>query len=100
MRKGVDSVSKTESFYHKARHKRWRELVLRRAGYLCEECKRYGRRLPNGEPVPAVVAHHKLHADKYPELRYMVGNGRALCETCHNKAHPEKGRKNGYPAPS
>lgn len=100
MRKGVDCVSKTESFYHKARHKRWRELVLRRAGYLCEECKRYGRRLPNGEPVPAVVAHHKLHADKYPELRCMVGNGRALCEACHNKAHPEKGRRNGYPAPS
>lgn len=70
--------------YHSRKHLIWREKVLRRAGYLCEECARYGRR------TPATVAHHVKHADSYPELRFVVTNGRALCAACHNKAHPEK----------
>ncbi|MDD3212091.1 MAG: HNH endonuclease [Eubacteriales bacterium] len=77
--------------YKTKRHLQWRDKVLRRAGYLCEECKRYGRRTAEGLPVPATVAHHKKHADEYPELRYVVSNGEALCSTCHNKQHPEKG---------
>lgn len=76
----------SEVNYHKRQHKRWRELVLRRAGYLCEECARYGRR------TEATIAHHIKHADEYPELRYVVSNGRALCAACHNKEHPEKGK--------
>jgi 5-methylcytosine-specific restriction endonuclease McrA len=71
--------------YHRARYLAWREKVLRRAGYLCEECARYGRN------TPATVAHHVKHADEYPELRYDLNNGRALCAACHNAAHPEKG---------
>lgn len=74
--------------YHDPRHQRWREQVLKKAGYLCQECARYGRR------TEATVAHHIKHADEYPELRYVVSNGRALCAACHNKEHPEKGRGN------
>ena len=77
--------------YHDPRHKRWRAEVLRRAGYLCEECKRYGRTGPDGLPVRATTAHHIKHLDEHPELAFVVSNGRALCEACHNKAHPEKG---------
>lgn len=76
-----------DSLYHQRRHKEWREKVLRRAGYLCEECKRYGR------TTEATVAHHIKHADEFPELRYVLTNGRALCAACHNKEHPEKGGK-------
>lgn len=64
-----------------------------RAGGLCEICKRYGRRDKDGLPVAATTAHHKKHADKYPELRYVVSNGMALCDGCHNRQHPEKGGK-------
>ncbi len=84
------------NYYGMARHKKWREAVLRRAGYLCEECKRYGRTDENGLPVRATTAHHIKHADQYPELRYDVRNGRALCAACHNKAHPEKGPGGRY----
>ena len=74
-----------EQFYHSAKYKRWREKVLRRAGYMCEECARYGRH------VPATVAHHIKHYETNPELALSVENGRALCAKCHNLAHPEKG---------
>ncbi|MBQ4166905.1 MAG: HNH endonuclease [Clostridia bacterium] len=80
-----------EQFYHSARYKRWRRKVLERAGYLCEECKRYNRRDQNGEPIRATVAHHIKHRDEYPELELEVSNGRALCAKCHNLEHPEKG---------
>jgi len=81
--------------YNEARHKAWREKVLRRAGYLCEECKRYGRTDKDGLPVAATTAHHIKHRDEYPELQYVVSNGLALCEACHNRAHPEKGGARG-----
>jgi len=85
-----------DKYYHSARHKAWREKVLRRAGYLCEECKRYGRLDKNGLPVKATTAHHIKHRDEYPELQYDINNGRALCEKCHNREHPEKGGARGH----
>jgi 5-methylcytosine-specific restriction endonuclease McrA len=85
-----------DKHYNSPRHKAWAEKVLRRAGYLCEECKRYGRLDRNGLPVRATTAHHIKHRDEYPELQYDVSNGRALCEKCHNKAHPEKGGAHGH----
>ena len=90
-------MSGADTFYHRKRHKQWREAVLKKAGHVCEICRRYGRRLPNGEPVPAVVAHHIKHADTHPELRYVIANGQALCKDCHAKAHPEKGGNRGTP---
>lgn len=82
-----------DNFYAGARHKRWREKVLKRAEYLCEECRRYGRKDKNGNPISATVAHHIQPREEYPELAYRVENGRALCSKCHNRKHPEKGGK-------
>ena len=84
-------MSNADTFYHRKRHRQWREKVLKRAGYLCEICKRYGRKDKDGLPIAAKVAHHIKHADTHPELRYVVANGQALCESCHNEQHPEKG---------
>lgn len=80
-----------DAHYDSKRHEVWRAKVIRRAGGLCEECRRYGRREKNGEPVAATTAHHIKHKNEYPELAYDVNNGRALCSKCHNRAHPEKG---------
>lgn len=71
--------------YKHKKHKEWREKVLRRDKYLCQECLRYGKR------TPATHAHHIKPIDEYPELKYKVENGRSLCLACHNKVHPEKG---------
>ena len=51
-----------EDFYKLGRHKAWREKVLKRDKYLCQECLRYGRK------TEATIAHHIKHADEYPEL--------------------------------
>lgn len=75
----------TNKFYGTSKYKAWREKVMKRDKYLCQECARYGRR------TEATVAHHIKHLDEYPELRYSVANGMALCAACHSKAHPEKG---------
>lgn len=85
-----------DPYYSSAKHKAWAAKVLRRAGYLCEECKRYGRLDKDGLPVRATTAHHIKHRDEFPELQYDLSNGRALCERCHNKAHPEKGGSRGH----
>ena len=83
----------SDPHYDKARHKRWRAAVIANAGGLCQDCRRYGRVDKDGLPIAATVAHHIKHRDKYPQLQYVVTNGRALCESCHNIAHPEKGAK-------
>jgi hypothetical protein len=54
----------------------WRRSVFERDKYTCQECDQVGG---------------KLHADhikpwaKYPDLRYIVSNGRTLCYKCHTK---------------
>lgn len=77
-------------FYHSAAYKRWRATVLRNAGYLCQECRRYGRTDKDGLPVAAVVAHHIIEVKDAPELALDPDNGQALCLACHNRLHPEK----------
>ena len=72
--------------YTSEKWRRKRAAILRRDGYKCRWCARYGR------SVPAVVVHHLQEADEYPELAYEDRNLVSLCQGCHNKAHPEKAR--------
>lgn len=76
----------SDLYYGRKRHRDWRDKVLRKAKYICIECARYGKR------TPATVAHHIKPREDYPEIQYQLDNGAALCEACHNKAHPEKGQ--------
>lgn len=82
--------------YTSKKHLAWKAAVLRRANGLCEECKRYGRLDRDGLPVAATTAHHIKPRKEYPELQYKIENGKALCDACHNKAHPEKGKRGKY----
>lgn len=73
--------------YKSDRWERKRNAILKRDNYLCQWCKRYGRR------VQATTVHHIEHVEDRPDLAYTDSNLISLCAACHNKAHPEKGNK-------
>ena len=66
------------------KNKQWknlRERILKRDGYACQECKRYGR------SKQATMVHHIFPANDIPEYQYLSDNLISLCNTCHNKLH-------------
>jgi hypothetical protein len=54
-----------------------RSAVIERANGLCEGCRQ----------APAVIAHHLTYAHAGNELLFELV---AVCDTCHQKAHPDK----------
>lgn len=72
--------------YTSTRWKKKRAAILRRDGYQCRECRRYGK------SREATEVHHIKHVDEWPELAYIDANLISLCHKCHNKMHPEKAR--------
>lgn len=70
--------------------KKWlnkRAYILKRDKYMCNECKRYGI------TTPATTVHHIKHYETHKELGLCNSNLVSLCAKCHNKMHPEKGKK-------
>ena len=74
-------------FYLSKKWKRKKAAILKRDGYLCQHCKRYGK------AVAATTVHHIEHLDTSPELALKDENLVSLCAKCHNEQHPEKGGK-------
>lgn len=58
----------------------WARAVLRRDRRICKMCG--SRKL--------IHAHHIRPWARFPELRYEVKNGLALCVQCHRKVHSSK----------
>ena len=83
----LDMIIDPNTFYRSKRWEKLRASVLRRDGYMCQECRRYGRMRQ------AQTVHHIKHLDEYPELAYDPKNLKSVCAACHNKLHPEKGIK-------
>lgn len=64
--------------------KRWehkRTAILKRDEYICQESKRYGKR------VQANTVHHIFPAELYPELAYEDWNLISLSNKQHNAMH-------------
>lgn len=83
-----------ESFYKSKRWRRLRKAVLAKAGYQCQESKRYGKM------IPAAVVHHIFPMSDYPQYRWEPWNLIALSADVHNQMHnrnddtlTEKGRE-------
>lgn len=74
-----------ESFYKSRQWQKTRDLCIRRAGGLCEECAK------DGIITPAVVAHHIKPITRKnindPEITLNLDNLMALCVDCHAKVH-------------
>lgn len=68
-------------FYKSAKWERKRQRILRRDGFNCQICKRYGKlRL-------ASHVHHIFPLEDCPDLAMVDWNLISLCTACHNKMH-------------
>lgn len=63
--------------------KQWREAVFKRDDYTCQMCGVKGCKLN---------ADHIQPFSLFPELRFVVSNGRTLCEPCHKMTPTFAGR--------
>lgn len=75
----------TNPFYKTAKWRRKRAAILRRDGYRCVECRKYGR------ATAATQVHHIRELEESPELAFADANLESLCGACHNRKHPGKG---------
>lgn len=66
--------------------KEWRRKIFERDAFTCQVCRQVGVYLE---------AHHIKSWANYPELRFELDNGVALCLDCHSKTDNYKGRKKG-----
>lgn len=72
----------------RAAHTDWKAKVLARAGYRCEECGvEGGHTCKCCNQTIRLHAHHIKSYSQFPELRYDLDNGKALCPSCHHKEH-------------
>ncbi|WP_085523859.1 HNH endonuclease signature motif containing protein [Tuberibacillus sp. Marseille-P3662] len=78
-----------KSFYKSKAWAKCRTYVLTRDHYLCQVC------IKDGKLTPANTVHHIESLEDRPDLALDYHNLESICPTCHNKEHPEKGRRQG-----
>ena len=72
-----------KKFLDSTKWRRCRAAVLRRDGYLCRDCLRYGRK------TAAALVHHVVPFAEDETLALDEKNLVSRCEACHNRRHPE-----------
>ncbi|MFD3261866.1 HNH endonuclease signature motif containing protein [Paenibacillus lentus] len=80
-------MKKVNPFYKSTAWRKCRVVILKRDNYLCQPC------LKRGVITTANTVHHIKPLEDYPELALDEDNLESICPTCHNKEHPEKGRR-------
>ena len=71
-------------FYRSRGWRKKRAEILKRDRNECQRCKR------DGLYTKADCVHHIKHLKKHPELALHDINLISLCNSCHDKEHPEK----------
>lgn len=80
-------------FYHQGAWKRLRGVALMRDNGMCCDCMdKFNARLID-KPNRATMVHHIQPIEERPDLALDLNNLRSLCDECHNRDHPEKGKK-------
>jgi 5-methylcytosine-specific restriction enzyme A len=78
---------KTHPFYHSPTWRRARKRTLTRDHHLCQCC------LQKGVLTSAEIVHHIHHLQDHPEKALDESNLQSVCAVCHNRLHPEKGKR-------
>ena len=76
----------------KLEYELWRKEVFKKDNYACQMC---GARSVIGRKV-ILNADHIKPFSLYPELRFAVDNGRALCIDCHKTTNTYGGKIRNY----
>lgn len=71
---GITPINK--ALRKSAEYKQWRKAVFERDNYTCVWCFQHGGNLQADHIKPFAF---------FPELRFVVDNGRTLCISCHKK---------------
>lgn len=90
----------SDPFYHSKPWKRVRRLALERDKGMCQDCMDRFRAGYGFKPHRAEMVHHIIPREERPDLELDLNNLRSLCNECHNKKHPEKGRQAGQTQPA
>ena len=83
----------SDPFYRTKEWKALRRVALDRDGGMCCDCMEKFKAGLIKKPRRADMVHHIKSREDYPELALVLSNLRSLCDTCHNRRHPEKGRR-------
>lgn len=68
-------------------YKKWRVSVFQRDRFTCVECGYISK----GTRPSDIEADHIKPFSSFPELRFVINNGRTLCRECHKKTPNYKG---------
>lgn len=79
-------------FYHTARWKRVRAMCLQRDQGMCQDCMRKFRDGKMEHPNRATMVHHIIEYRDRPDLALSLDNLVSLCDSCHDRRHPDRGR--------
>ncbi|MBD1373726.1 HNH endonuclease [Hazenella sp. IB182357] len=85
----IQTKKKALPFYKSAAWKKARETVLLRDHYLCQFC------FMGNKIVQADIVHHIEHLSERPDKALDADNLISVCAKCHNRLHPEKGKRGG-----
>ncbi|BEP28803.1 HNH endonuclease [Helicovermis profundi] len=72
---------KIKNFYHSKAWKKFREGILIRDNYLCQEC------LKENIITNAEIVHHIVEVREDFEKRFVYDNCFSVCKACHNRIH-------------
>lgn len=78
------SYHNIKAFYNSGLWEHVRAEALERDNNECQKCK------AKGLYSKAQCVHHKQHVRKRPDLSLTLDNTISLCNSCHDKEHPEK----------
>ena len=73
-----------DMMYRTSRWQTVRSMVISRDNGLCQECKRRGV-ITRGR-----VVHHIVEAREDINLFWELDNLEVICDSCHNREHPER----------